>query len=119
MSHTLIPIALLMLISSGCSMTPVAPPAQPVVPRISEQLRQPCEPLPPLTVDPGTQDMRPALLANRAEADRVHQDCTLKHQGVIEAVGAMPAARRDALRERREDRRQARATRSETTTTED
>ncbi len=93
-------------------MTPVAPPAQPVVPRISEQLRQPCEPLPPLTVEPGTQDMRPALLANRAEADRVHQDCTLKHQGVIEAVGAMPAARRDA-------RRQARATRSKTTTTED
>ena len=92
-------------------MTPAAPPpAQPVVPRISEQLRQPCEPLPPLVVEPGTQDMRPALLANRAEADRVHQDCTLRHQGVIKAVGATPAARREA-------RRQARANRSETTTT--
>lgn len=101
-------------------MTPAAaPPAQPVVPRISEQLRQPCEPLPPLVVEPGTQDMRPALLANRADADRVHQDCTLRHKGVIEAVGATPAARREALLERREARRQARAKPSKTTTTED
>lgn len=100
-------------------MTPAAAPAQPVVPSISEQLRQPCAPLPPLEVEPGTQDMRPALLANRAAADRVHQDCTLKHQGVIQAVGATPAARREALRDRREARRLARENRSETTTTED
>lgn len=71
-----------MLNLSGCTTTP----AQPVKPVISDSLRVACEPLPKLRTETG-QDMRGALLHNRAESELVHQDCASMHRGVLKAVG--------------------------------
>lgn len=40
--------------------------------------------------------MRPAILENRAESGKVHEECAAKHRGVLRAVGATPAERRKA-----------------------
>lgn len=112
MYRFLAPIALLTLISCASS-TP--PPAQPVVPQISETLRAPCDPLPPLDVKPGEQDMRPELLRNRAGADRAHAECMAKHRGVLRAVGASPAE----LRQARQAAIKAQRAHQATTTTEE
>jgi hypothetical protein len=45
----------------------------------------PCEPLPSLDVQIG-QDLRPAILENRVEAERVHAECSARHRAVIQAV---------------------------------
>jgi hypothetical protein len=50
----------------------------------------PCEPLPPLEVKLG-EDLRPAILANRAETERVHAECMARHRAVVNAVN--PATR--------------------------
>lgn len=74
-------------------------------PQISEALRKACEPLPPLDVKPGEQDMRPELLRNRAAAERTHAECTARHRGVLRAVGVEPselrAARQAAIKAQR------------------
>jgi hypothetical protein len=49
-----------------------------------------CDPLPPLVAVPG-QDLRGPLLQNRAEAERVHAECTARHRAVVQAVN--PASR--------------------------
>ncbi len=85
-----------LLILASCSATTQQTPAQPVTPRISEHLKEPCEPLPPLRVTPDAKDMRPAILENRAESGKVHEECAAKHRGVLRAVGATPAERRKA-----------------------
>jgi hypothetical protein len=90
-------------------------PAQPVKPEISDTLRKPCEPLPPLEVKPGEQDMRPELLRNRADAERTHAECTARHRGVLRAVGVEPAELRKA---RQEAIKAQRAGRTSTTTEE-
>lgn len=87
--------ALLMLASCGAT-TPQQPPAEPLTPKISERLKEPCEPLPPLKVAEDEKDMRPAILENRAESGKVHEECAAKHRGVLRAVGATPAERRKA-----------------------
>lgn len=78
-----------------------------MTPRISESLKEPCEPLPPLKVAPDSNDMRPAILENRAESGKVHEECAAKHRGVLRAVGATPAerrkARQDAIKAQRAD----------------
>jgi hypothetical protein len=76
-----------MLILSGCS---TAPPAEPVPVRLPAALVAPCEPLPALAVEPG-QDLRPAVLQNRVESERVHAECSARHRAVIQAV--TPATR--------------------------
>ena len=93
MYRALAPIALLMLASCG---TTTPQQAQPVTPQISERLKEPCDPLPPLKVAEDTKDMRPAILENRAESGKVHEECAAKHRGVLRAVGATPAERRKA-----------------------
>ena len=67
-----------------------------MTPQISERLKEPCESLPPLKVEVDTKDMRPAILENRAESGKVHEECAAKHRGVLRAVGATPAERRKA-----------------------
>lgn len=67
-----------------------------MTPQISERLKEPCEPLPPLRVASDTKDMRPAILENRAESGKVHEECAAKHRGVLRAVGATPDERRKA-----------------------
>jgi hypothetical protein len=88
-----------------CACSTAAPPAQPIKPQISEALRRACEPLPPLDVKPGEQDMRPELLRNRAAAERTHSECTARHRGVLRAVGVEPselrAARQAAIKAQR------------------
>lgn len=74
--------ALLILNLLGCTTTP----AQPVKPTISDSLRTACEPLPGLKAKPG-EDMRGALLQNRAESVLVHDACASMHRGVLRAVG--------------------------------
>lgn len=70
-----------MLILSGCS----TPPAEPVQIRLPAIMTAPCDPLPPLSVSLG-EDLRPAILANRADAERVHAECMAKHRAVVNAV---------------------------------
>lgn len=70
-----------------------------MVPKISERLKEPCEPLPPLTIAADTKDMRPAILENRAASGAVHEECAAKHRGVLRAVGATPSERRKARQE--------------------
>lgn len=53
-------------------------------------MKQPCEPLPKLLAEPG-EDLRPLVLANRVESDRVHDECAARHRAVVNAVE--PAAR--------------------------
>lgn len=77
--------ALLMLIFSGCSTTKV----EPVKPVISDEIRSACEPLPELKVEVG-QDMRQALLQNRAESYAVHETCMARHRAALRAVGVEP-----------------------------
>lgn len=67
------------------------------MPTISDDLRVACQPLPELRVKPG-EDMRQALLQNRAESVAVHSDCAANHRGVLRAVGSdtiEPVARPD------------------------
>lgn len=85
MSLRLALCALLTLIFCACS----TPPAEPVVPTLSDEIRTACEPLPELKVKPG-EEMRQALLQNRAESQLVHGACTARHKGVLEAVGSSP-----------------------------
>jgi hypothetical protein len=66
---------------SGCS----TPPAEPVRVRLPAALVQPCDPLPPLAVSPG-EDLRPAILSNRVEAERVHSECIARHRAVVQAI---------------------------------
>jgi hypothetical protein len=64
---------------------------------ISAELRAACTPLPKLQVEVG-QDMRQALLQNRAESEAVHRECIARHRGVLKAVGSdtvQPVARPD------------------------
>lgn len=77
----------------GCSTTP----AEPVKLTISDELRTACDPLPALRAEIG-QDMRQALLQNRAESVAVHNACISRHRGVLRAVGSdtvQPVARPD------------------------
>ena len=75
-----------MLIS--CAATTPAPPVRP---QISDAIRAPCEPLPPLAVADGD-DMRPALLRNRIDSERVHAECSARHRAALRAVGVEPLA---------------------------
>jgi hypothetical protein len=77
--------ALLTLTFSGCSTTKV----EPVKPVISDEIRTACEPLPELRAEVG-QDMRQALLQNRAESVAVHESCAARHRGALRAVGVEP-----------------------------
>lgn len=54
---------------------------------ISAELRTACTPLPKLQAEVG-QDMRQALLQNRAESEAVHRECIARHRGVLRAVGS-------------------------------
>jgi hypothetical protein len=86
--YPLLPLfALLTLILSGCS----TPPSEPVAVRLPPALTAPCEPLPLLTVEIG-QDLRPAVLQNRVDSERVHAECSARHRAVIQAVN--PATRK-------------------------
>lgn len=73
-------LAPLILILSACST-----PAEPVRIRLTAELVKPCEPLPMLDVATG-EDLRPAILSNRVESERVHSECMAKHKAVIQAV---------------------------------
>jgi hypothetical protein len=73
--------ALLILSLSGCS----TPPAEPVHIRLPAIMTAPCEPLPPLDVKLG-EDLRPAILSNRADSERVHAECMARHRAVVNAV---------------------------------
>lgn len=53
--------------------------------RLPAALTAPCDPLPALQVEPG-QDLRPAILSNRVESERVHAECSARHRAVIQAV---------------------------------
>lgn len=53
--------------------------------RLPPSMADPCEPLPRLVVADG-QDLRPAILDNRVESERVHAECTAKHRAVVNAV---------------------------------
>ena len=86
MSQRLALFALLILSLSACSTTPTA---EPVKPTISAEIRAACEPLPELRVELG-QDMRQALLQNRAESVAVHDTCAARHRGALRAVGVEP-----------------------------
>lgn len=70
-----------MLSLSGCS----TPPAEPVQIRLPASMTAPCEPLPKLAVETG-QDLRPAVLANRVESERVHAECMARHRALVDAV---------------------------------
>ena len=76
-----------MLSLSACS---TAPTAEPVAIRLPATLTAPCEPLPALAVEPG-QDLRPAILSNRVESERVHAECSARHRAVLQAIN--PATR--------------------------
>lgn len=97
-------LPVLLILTSCGVLTPTAesnPPATPApAPKISEALRTPCDPLPDLEVKPGTKDMRPELLSNRAASALVHQECTDKHLGVLNSVGVAPAERKANRRQR-------------------
>lgn len=89
--------ALLIMNLSGCT----TPPAEPVAIRLPTALIAPCEPLPALQVEPG-QDLRPAILSNRADSERVHAECSARHRAVVQAVN--PAKRPErATRQPRKD----------------
>lgn len=78
-----------MLISCASSTSEFVKPA------ISEELRTACEPLPKLQANEG-EDMRKALLQNRAESEAVHESCSKRHKGTLKAVGSstlQPVAR--------------------------
>jgi hypothetical protein len=72
-----------MLTLSGCS----TPPAEPVQIRLPASMTAPCEPLPPLDVKLG-EDLRPAILSNRADSERVHAECMARHRAVVNAVNS-------------------------------
>lgn len=77
-------VALLTLSLSACT----TPPAQQASPALSDELRMPCQPLPALVVPVDqAQDMRAALLTNRAAAQLVHAQCMARHAGILKAVG--------------------------------
>ena len=59
------------------------------MPALSDEIRTACEPLPPLRVAVG-EEMRQALLQNRAESQAVHDACIARHKGVLKAVGSSP-----------------------------
>lgn len=77
--------ALLTLSLCACSTVKT----EPVKPQISDTLRAACEPLPTLRAEAG-QDMRQALLQNRAESVLVHEQCAARHRGALAAVGVSP-----------------------------
>jgi hypothetical protein len=56
---------------------------------LSDELRTACEPLPDLHAKAG-EEMRQALLQNRAESQAVHDACTARHKGLLQAVGSAP-----------------------------
>lgn len=58
--------------------------------RLTAAMREPCDPLPKLAVAENEQDMRPALLANRVESERVLAECSARHQAVVEAATGEP-----------------------------
>jgi len=82
MSQRLALCALLTLSLCACSTLKT----EPVKPQISDTLRAACESLPALRAEAG-QDMRQALLQNRAESVLVHEQCAARHRGVLAAVG--------------------------------
>ena len=67
---------------SLCACTTVGVP---VKPEIDAKLKEPCRKLPALVVPLGV-DLRPFILANRAQSEFVLAECSGKHQGVLEAV---------------------------------
>jgi hypothetical protein len=91
----LLAAALLTTILCACS----TPPAEPVQPRLPAALVAACDPLPKLDVAPGA-DLRPAILENRVESERVHAECAARHRAVVEAVNP----RQRETRERRTHR---------------
>ena len=76
--------ALLTLSLCACSTQ-----TEPVKPKISDEIRAACEPLPKLHAEIG-QDMRQALLQNRSESELVHKACAARHRGALRAVGVEP-----------------------------
>ena len=75
-----------MLTLSACSTAPIGVPIKPVV---SKELVEPCEALPELAVKIG-EDMRGALLLNRAKSQKIHETCMERHKAVLKAVGVTP-----------------------------
>lgn len=70
---------------SLCACSTAPPAAEPVRVRLTAAMVQPCEPLPALQAQPG-EDLRPLLLANRVESERVHAECSARHRAVVQAV---------------------------------
>ena len=83
----LLALVLPMMSLFGCSTTNKQAEFQ--TPQVSDYLRTSCEALPKLEVQPG-EEMRKAILANRAASELVLAECAAKHKGVLKAVGVEP-----------------------------
>ena len=75
--------ALLMLTSCGTTTTEF------IRPEVGDELRVECEPRPNLQLKVGD-EMRQALLQNRAESKLVHAVCSDRLKKVLNAVGVEP-----------------------------